>query len=56
MIDEDPTVFLTAKGGGVPQTDKIPLTDEQVETLLNAVKGLQTYVFVMLHQSTLPPS
>lgn len=48
VIDEDPTVFLTAKGGGVPQTDKIPLTDEQVETLLNAVKGLQTYVFVML--------
>lgn len=48
VIDENPTVFLTAKGGGVSQTDKIPLTDEQVETLLNAVKGLQTYVFVML--------
>lgn len=48
MIDENPTVFLTAKGGGVPQTDKIPLTDEQVEILLDAVKGLQTYVFVML--------
>lgn len=48
VIDENPTVFLTAKGGGVPQADKIPLTDEQVETLLNAVKGLQTYVFVML--------
>ena len=48
VIDENPTVFLTAKGGGVPQTDKIPPTDEQVETLLNAVKGLQTYVFVML--------
>ena len=48
VIDEDPTVFLTAKGGGVPQTDKIPLTDEQVEILLDAVKGLQTYVFVML--------
>lgn len=48
VIDEDPTVFLTAKGGGVPQSDKIPLTDEQVEILLDAVKGLQTYVFVML--------
>lgn len=48
VIDENPTVFLTAKGGGVPQTDKIPLTDEQVEILLDAVKGLQTYVFVML--------
>lgn len=48
VIDEDPAVFLTAKGGGVPQSDKIPLTDEQVEILLDAVKGLQTYVFVML--------
>ena len=48
VIDENPTGFLTAKGGGVPQTDKIPLTDEQVEILLDAVKGLQTYVFVML--------
>lgn len=48
VIDEDPTVFLTAKGGGVPQSDKLPLTDEQVEILLDAVKGLQTYVFVML--------
>ena len=48
VIDEDPTVFLAAKGGGVPQSDKIPLTDEQVEILLDAVKGLQTYVFVML--------
>lgn len=48
VIDENPTVFLTAKGGGVPQNDKIPLTDEQVEILLDAVKGLQTYVFVML--------
>ena len=44
----NPTVYLTAKGGGVPQTDKIPLTDEQVDRLLAAIKGLPPYVFVML--------
>lgn len=48
VIEDNPTVHLTAKGGGVPQTDKIPLTDEQVERLLVAIKGLPTYVFVML--------
>jgi len=48
VIDDNPTVHLTAKGGGVPQTDKIPLTDEQVERLLEAIKGLPPYVFVML--------
>ena len=48
VIEDNPTVHLTAKGGGVPQTDKIPLTDEQVERLLEAIKGLPPYVFVML--------
>lgn len=48
VIEDNPTVHLTAKGGGVPQTDKIPLTDEQVERLLAAIKGLPPYVFVML--------
>ena len=48
MIEDNPTVYLTAKGGGVPQTDKIPLTDEQVDRLLAAIKGLPPYVFVML--------
>ena len=48
VIEDNPTVHLTAKGGGVPQTDKIPLTDEQVEQLLEAIKGLPPYVFVML--------
>ena len=48
VIEDNPTVHLTAKGGGIPQTDKIPLTDEQVERLLAAIKGLPPYVFVML--------
>ena len=48
VIEDNTTVHLTAKGGGVPQTDKIPLTDEQVEQLLEAIKGLPPYVFVML--------
>ena len=48
VIEDNPTVHLTAKGGGVPQTDKIPLTDEQAKRLLDAIRGLPPYVFVML--------
>ena len=48
IIDTNPTLHLTAKGGGIPQTDKLALTDEQVEKLLNAIRGLPPYVFVML--------
>ena len=48
IIDDNPTVYLTAKGGGIPQQDKIPLTDEQVCVLLDTVKGLPPYVFVMI--------
>ena len=48
IIDNNPTIYLTSKGGGVPQKDKAALTDEQVERLLDAVEGLPTYVFVML--------
>ena len=40
VIDRDPTVFLRTNRGGVPQKDRIPLTDEQVEKLLAATKGL----------------
>ena len=47
IIDRNPTIHLTAKGG-VPQQDKQALTDEQVERLLKAIKGLPPYVFVML--------
>lgn len=48
VIDKNPTTFLTAEGGGVPQQEKQALTDEQSERLLEAVKGLQTHTFVML--------
>ena len=29
IIPEDPTIHLSAKGGGIPQTEKTALTDEQ---------------------------
>ena len=48
IIEDDPTLYLTAKGGGVPQKDKAALTDEQASRLLEAVQGLPPYVFVML--------
>ena len=47
IIRENPTRRLSAKGG-VPQKGKEALTDEQAEQLLNAIKGLPPYVFVML--------
>lgn len=48
IIQNNPTIHLSAKGGGVPQKEKTALTDEQVERLLSAVRGLPPYVFVML--------
>lgn len=48
IINENPTIYLNAKGGGVPQKDKTALTDKQVEQLLSAIKGLPPYVFVMI--------
>ena len=48
IIDTNPTAYLTAKGGGVPQEDKQALTDEQVERLLDTVRGLPPYVFIMI--------
>lgn len=48
IIDNNPTIYLSAKGGGIPQKDKTALTDEQVKMLLDTVKGLPPYVFVML--------
>ena len=44
----DPTIHLTAKGGGVPQAENTALTDDQVKQLLDAVRGLPPYVFLML--------
>ena len=48
VIDINPTIYLKAKGGGVPQEERQALTDEQVERLLDAIRGLLPYVFVML--------
>ncbi len=48
IIEKDPTIYLSAKGGGVPQKDKKALTDEQADRLLAAVEGLQTHTFIML--------
>lgn len=48
IIKDDPTIHLSAKGGGIPQTEKTALTDDQAQRLLNAVHGSPTYVFVML--------
>ncbi len=48
LIDRDPTLFLTTKGGGVPQEERIPLTDEQAEKLLETTKGHPSHLFVML--------
>ena len=48
IITYNPTRFLSSKGGGVPQKDKEALTDEQVELLLDTIRDLPPYVFVML--------
>lgn len=48
VIQDNPTIYLSGKNGGVPQKEKTPLTDDQVERLLDAIKGLPPYVFVML--------
>ena len=47
IIDSGPCEKLSAKGGK-PQDDRKALTDEQVEKLLAAIKGLPLYVFVMI--------
>lgn len=47
VIDENPTIYLDSKGG-VPQEERQALTDEQAERLLDAIRGLPPYVFVMI--------
>ncbi len=47
IIDDNPAKRLSAKGG-TPQKEKEALSDEQVEQLLDAIKGLPPYVFVMI--------
>ena len=47
IIDENPTKGLSAKGG-FPQKERKALTDEQAGKLLEAIRGLPPYVFVMI--------
>ena len=47
IIDKSPCENLSARGGKKPQ-GKEALTDTQVQTLIEAVKGLPPYVFVMI--------
>ena len=48
VIDRNPTIYLDSKGGGVPQVEKQALTDDQAKRLLDAIRGLPPYVFVMI--------
>ena len=48
VIDDNPTIYLNAKGGGVPQKERAALTDEQAGKLIEAVRNLPPYVFVMI--------
>ena len=47
IIEKSPCEKLSAKGGKPPKVREA-LTDDQVETLLSAIKGLPPYLFVML--------
>ena len=47
IIEKSPCERISAKGGK-PQQDKEALTDDQAEKLLDAIKGLPPYVFVMM--------
>lgn len=47
IIDDNPCKNLNPKGGKAPK-EKLALTKEQVSTLLDAIRGLPPYPFVML--------
>ena len=40
--------IIDSSKGGKPQKEREALTDEQVDKLLAAIKGLSLYVFVMI--------
>lgn len=48
IISENPALVLPAKGGKAPTKARKSLTDEEVQILLNAVKGLPPYIFILL--------
>ena len=49
IIDENPTIYLKKNVGGIPQKDRLPLTDEQVDkpstTDRDSATGLINYGF-----------
>lgn len=47
IIEYNPAEKITAKGGA-PAKEKAALTDEQVSKLLDAIRGLRPYVFIMI--------
>lgn len=47
IIQSSPCANLCARGG-IPPKDRQALTDDQVDCLLDALKGLPTYPFVMI--------
>lgn len=47
LLDYNPSAGISAKGG-TPKKEKEALTDEQVKTLLDAIRGLRPYVFIMI--------
>lgn len=47
LLYENPTKNISGRGG-IPKKEKKALTDQQVEQLLDAIRGLPPYVFVML--------
>ena len=47
LIDYNPSANISAKGG-TPAKDKEALTDEQAEKLLDAIRGLRPYDFIMI--------
>ena len=48
LIKYNPTKFLPKKLAGKPTKEKEALSDEQIERLLDAVKGLQVHTFIMI--------
>lgn len=47
LIEHNPSAGISAKGG-IPAKGREALTDEQVKTLLDAIRGLRPYVFIMI--------
>ena len=47
LLKYNPSANISAKGG-IPIKEKDALTDDQIKTLLDAVRGLRPYVFIMI--------